>query len=47
MFLDGGNFCSEEIDVYRKKLENMFLKIDVLEGVIMFDMEDIEKKRFD
>lgn len=47
MFSDGGNFCPEEIDVYRKKLENMSSKIDVSEGAIMSDMEDIEKKRLD
>nr|XP_022322525.1 coiled-coil domain-containing protein 180-like isoform X11 [Crassostrea virginica] len=47
VFSDGGNFCPEEIDVYRKKLENMSSKIDVSEGAIMSDMEDIEKKRLD
>ena len=39
VFSDGGNFCPEEIDEYRKKLEKMSHKIDSAEGFIMADLE--------
>ena len=47
MFSDGGNFCPEEIDGYRKKLEQMAQKIDKSEGSVMSDLEGIESKRLD
>lgn len=47
MFSDGGNFCPEEIDEYRKKLEKMSQKIDSSEGFIMADLEGMESKRLE
>ena len=47
MFSDGGNFCPEEIDDFRKKLEKMSHKIDSAEGFIMADLEGMESKRLD
>ena len=47
VFSDGGNFCPEEIDEYRKKLEKMSHKIDSAEGFIMADLEGMESKRLD
>ena len=47
MFSDGGNFCPEEIDEYRKRLEKMALKVDSSEGFIMADLEGMESKRLD
>ena len=47
VFSDGGNFCPEEIDGYRKKLEQMAQKIDKSEGSVMSDLEGIESKRLD
>ena len=47
VFSDGGNFCPEEIDGYRKKLEQMSQKIDKSEGSVMSDLEGIESKRLD
>ncbi len=47
LFSDGGNFCPEEIEEYRKKLEKMAAKIDSAEGFIMSDLEGMESKRLD
>ena len=47
VFSDGGNFCPEEIEDYRKKLEKMSQKIDSSEGFIMADLEGMESKRLD
>ena len=47
VFSDGGNFCPDEIDEYRKKLEKMSHKIDSAEGFIMADLEGMESKRLD
>ena len=47
MFSEGGNFCPEEIDDYRKRLEKMSLKVDSSEGFIMADLEGMESKRLD
>ena len=47
MFSDGGNFCPEEIDEYRKRLEKMSQKIDSSEGFIMADLEGMESKRLE
>ena len=47
MFSDGGNFCPEEIDDFRKKLEKMSTKIDSAEGFVMADLEGMESKRLD
>ena len=47
LFSDGGNFCPEEIDEYRKRLEKMAQKIDSAEGFIMSDLEGMESKRLE
>ena len=47
IFSDGGNFCPEEIDDFRKKLDKMSQKIDSTEGSVMSDLEGIESKRLD
>ena len=47
LFSDGGNFCPEEIEDYRKRLEKMAQKIDSAEGFIMADLEGMESKRLD
>ncbi|CAH1787861.1 unnamed protein product [Owenia fusiformis] len=47
VFSDGGNFCPEEIEEYRKRLEKMSNKIDSSEGFIMADLEGMEAKRLD
>ena len=47
LFSDGGNFCPEEIDEYRKRLEKMAQKIDAAEGFIMTDLEGMESKRLE
>ncbi|KAJ8300120.1 hypothetical protein KUTeg_021639 [Tegillarca granosa] len=47
VFSDGGNFCPEEIEDYRKKLDKQSQKIDMAEGSIMSDLEGMESKRLD
>ena len=47
LFSEGGNFCPEEIEEYRKKLEKMSAMIDTSEGSIMSDLEGMESKRLD
>ena len=47
MFSDGGNFCPEEIEEYRKRLEKMSHRVDSAEGFIMADLEGMESKRLD
>ncbi|XP_076436919.1 coiled-coil domain-containing protein 180-like isoform X2 [Babylonia areolata] len=47
LFSDGGNFCPEEIEEYRKRLEKMSNKIDTAEGSIMSELEGMESKRLD
>lgn len=47
IFSEGGNFCPEEVDEFRKKLENMAGKIDNAEGSLMAELEGMETKRLD
>ncbi len=47
LFSEGGNFCPEEIEEFRKKLEKMSQKIDSSEGFIMADLEGMESKRLE
>ena len=47
IFSDGGNFCPDEIDDFRKKLDRMSQRIDSTEGAVMSDLEGIESKRLD
>ncbi|ESP05024.1 hypothetical protein LOTGIDRAFT_156279 [Lottia gigantea] len=47
LFSDGGNFCPQEIEEYRKSLEKMSQKIDQVEGSIMSDLEGMESKRLE
>jgi len=47
VFSDGGNFCPEEIDDYKKKLEKQSKRIDEAEGSIMSDLEGMESKRLE
>ncbi|KAK0063353.1 hypothetical protein Bpfe_006994 [Biomphalaria pfeifferi] len=47
LFSDGGNFCPEEIEDYRKKLEKMSQQIDSTEGSIMSELEGMESKRLE
>jgi predicted DNA-binding protein (UPF0251 family) len=47
VFSAGGNFCPEEIDEYRKRLEKMNIKVDSAEGFIMADLEGMESKRLE
>ncbi|XP_064648966.1 coiled-coil domain-containing protein 180-like isoform X2 [Lineus longissimus] len=47
IFSDGGNFCPEEIEEYRKRLEKMSHKIDSSEGFIMSDLEGMEAKHLE
>ncbi|KAF6036813.1 CCDC180 [Bugula neritina] len=39
LFSDGGNFCPEEIDVFRKNLDKYSHKVDDSEGGIMSELE--------
>ncbi|WAR30538.1 CC180-like protein [Mya arenaria] len=47
VFSDGGNFCPEEIEEYRKRLDKMANNVDKSEGAIMSDLEDMESKRLE
>ncbi|XP_052220939.1 coiled-coil domain-containing protein 180-like isoform X2 [Dreissena polymorpha] len=47
VFSDGGNFCPEEIEDYRKRLDKMAANVDKAEGSIMSDLEDMESKRLE
>nr|KAG5705811.1 hypothetical protein BaRGS_027470 [Batillaria attramentaria] len=47
LFSDGGNFCPEEIEEYRRRLEKMSNKINTAEGSIMSELEGMESKRLD
>lgn len=47
VFSDGGNFCPEEIETYKAKLETIAIKVDKCEGTVMSDLEGIEAKRLD
>ncbi|BFZ20283.1 hypothetical protein BsWGS_23322 [Bradybaena similaris] len=47
LFSDGGNFCPEEIEIYRKKLDRMSLLIDQAEGSLMSELESVESKYLD
>eukprot|EP00794_Sanderia_malayensis_P016105 gene16105-17726_t len=47
IFSEGGNFCPEEVDEFRKKLEHMASKIDNAEGSMMAELEGMETKRLD
>lgn len=47
VFSEGGNFCPEEIEEHRKKLEKMSAMIDSSEGSIMSDLEGMESRRLD
>lgn len=44
LFSDGGNFCPEEIDGFRKRLDKCSHKIDDSEGIIMSELEGVESK---
>lgn len=44
LFSDGGNFCPEEIDGFRKSLDKYSHKIDDSEGMVMSELEGIEAK---
>ncbi len=47
LFSEGGNFCPEEVEDYKKRLEKIAQKIDSTEGVIMSDLEGMESKRLE
>ena len=47
VFSDGGNFCPEEIETYKAKLETIAIKVDKCEGTVMSDLEGIEAKRLE
>lgn len=47
LFSDGGNFCVDEVEDYRKQLEKLSHKIDSTEGFVMSDLEGIEAKRLE
>jgi len=47
VFSDGGNFSTDEVDEYRKKLERMASKIDTSEGSFMGELEGMESKRLE
>ncbi|XP_074627275.1 coiled-coil domain-containing protein 180-like [Acropora palmata] len=47
VFSDGGNFSTDEIDEYRKRLERMANKIDSAEGSVMAELEGMESKRLE
>lgn len=47
VFSDGGNFSTDEVDEYRKKLERMASKIDSSEGSFMAELEGMESKRLE
>lgn len=47
VFSDGGNFSTDEVDEYRKKLERMANKIDSSEGSFMAELEGMESKRLE
>ena len=47
VFSDGGNFCPEEIDEYRKRLDKQANSVDKAEGAVMSDLEDMESKRLE
>lgn len=47
VFSDGGNFCPEEIEEYRKRLDKQANSVDKNEGAIMSDLEDMESKRLE
>nr|XP_020650464.1 coiled-coil domain-containing protein 180 [Pogona vitticeps] len=42
LFADGGNFSSEELDVFMKRLHKENGRIDFVEGLIMIDLEKME-----
>ncbi|UJR28315.1 hypothetical protein I4U23_009559 [Adineta vaga] len=46
-FSEGGNFNSDEINIYRKKLEKTALQIDKTEASILKEMEKNEKKQLE
>ena len=47
VFSDGGNFCPEEIETYKSRLETIAIKVDKCEGTVMSDLEGIEAKRLE
>ncbi|XP_065068754.1 coiled-coil domain-containing protein 180-like isoform X2 [Rhopilema esculentum] len=47
IFSEGGNFCPEEVEEFRKKLEHMATKIDNAEGSMMAELEGMETRRLD
>jgi len=47
VFSDGGNFCPEEIEEYRKRLDKMAGNVDKAEGAVMSDLEDMESRRLE
>uniref|UniRef100_A0A7M4EI71 Coiled-coil domain containing 180 n=1 Tax=Crocodylus porosus TaxID=8502 RepID=A0A7M4EI71_CROPO len=42
LFSEGGNFSSEEVELFCKRLEQETARIDFVEGIIMGDMEKME-----
>ncbi|EDV27523.1 uncharacterized protein TRIADDRAFT_53285 [Trichoplax adhaerens] len=47
LFSEGGNFCPDEVNEFRKKLEKLSRKIDKEEGLILADLEGMETKRLE
>lgn len=47
LFSEGGNFCPEEVEEYRKRLEKMSHRVDGAEGSIMSELEGMESKRLE
>uniref|UniRef100_A0A1I8I5B4 DUF4455 domain-containing protein n=1 Tax=Macrostomum lignano TaxID=282301 RepID=A0A1I8I5B4_9PLAT len=47
LFSEGGNFCPEEVDDYRKRLDKMTSRVDAAESSILSELEGMEKKRLD
>ncbi|KAK3730052.1 hypothetical protein QZH41_009552, partial [Actinostola sp. cb2023] len=47
VFSDGGNFSTDEIEEYRKRLEKMASRIDTSEGSFMAELEGMETKRLE
>jgi hypothetical protein len=46
-FTDGGNFSRDEIELYRKKLDNSLVKIEHIESNMLKQMQRLEKKQLD
>uniref|UniRef100_H3B090 DUF4455 domain-containing protein n=1 Tax=Latimeria chalumnae TaxID=7897 RepID=H3B090_LATCH len=44
LFSEGGNFSPEEVEMFRRRLEKLAGRIDVIEGFFMADVEGMESK---